>query len=420
MTSPAASGVVVRHVTEDDFPDWLLAHKVGFLRPPVVTDEEVALRRKVLDPERTRGAFDGARCVGTFLSFAQELTAVGGTAVPAGAVTGVTVSPTHRRRGVLSRMMNAELAEAKERGDVVSTLCPTEYPIYGRYGFGPAAWTTVWDVDVTRAGLDPRWSGPEDGGRVDLVDGAAIRETAPAVHDRVRAVRHGVVSRSERVWQRDTGVDLAPGEPWTEPFYVVYRDASGEPAGHAAYTVERERDGGAQPIGTAGVRELMAATPAAERALWRYLCAIDRVTRVRSGRRAPDDLLPELLPDPRAARVVSHVDLLWVRVLDVVRALESRTYETAGSLVLEVRDRAGLAEGRFRLEASPEGAACGPTTETPELIVDVAELGALWLGESSVARLVVLGRAEETRAGAAARADLLLRAARRAWCPDVF
>lgn len=421
MRSSSDPSPVVRTVTESDFPDWLRANKVGFLQPPTVTDEEVEIRLRNFDLRRTRGAFDGGRCVATFRSFAQELTAVGGTAVPASAVSNVAVSPTHRRRGLLSRMMDAELAEARERGDVVATLIAAEYPIYGRYGFGPATWTTVWDIELGRAGLDPRrWSGrPEDGGRIDLVDGAAVRKLGPELHDRARAQQHGMVSRSAWSWERRTGLNI-PGEPWKERFYATYRSASGELEGYISYSADDKWDDGKQPLNTATVHDLIAVTPAAERALWRYMCAIDWVTRVHTGYRAPDDLLPLLLPDPRAARVVTHADMLWMRILDVVRALEARTYGTAGSMVLDVRDEAGPAGGRFRLDASPEGAECAPTTASPDLVLDVAELSALYLGDESVARLVALGRVKEATAGAAARADLLLRAARRAWCPDIF
>ncbi|GAA4912936.1 GNAT family N-acetyltransferase [Streptomyces coeruleoprunus] len=410
----------MRPVDDSEFSDWLRALNTGFLRAPAVTDHEVAVRAAHWDVSRMQGAFEDGRCVATFRAFAQELTVVGGATVPASAVTNVSVSATHRRRGLLSRMMAAELAAAKERGDIVSTLIAAEYPIYGRYGYGPATWTTEWAVDVRRAGLDPRWSGPEDGGRVDLVDGATLRKLGPELHDRLRAVRPGVVSRSVRDWERRTGVDVLPADHWTEPFHATYRSASGEVEGYVTYACDDRWDDGKQPVNTATVRELLAVTPAAERALWHYLCAIDWVMRVRSGYRAPDDLLPLLLPDPRAAKVLTHADLMWVRILDVARALEARTYAVAGSLVLDVRDGAGLAGGRFRLEASPEGAVCTPTGAPADLVLDVAELGALYLGDESVARLVALGRVEEARPGAAATADALLRTPRRPWCPDIF
>ncbi|WP_327116240.1 GNAT family N-acetyltransferase [Streptomyces sp. NBC_01341] len=412
-----------RTVTAAEYPDWLRAVGTGFLRAPSLPgEEEVAWRLARTDLARTQGVFDAGRCVATFRSFAQELTVVGGAAVRADAITAVTVTPTHRRRGLLSRMMAADLAAAKERGDVVASLVAAEYPIYGRYGFGPAAWAAEWEIDVPRAGFDLRRRVPSegDGGRIELVDGADVRTLGPELHARLAAVQQGVVSRDERWWQRNTGVDVPAFETWTEPFHAVYRSADGEPDGLMTYRADDRWGDGKQPLNKATVAGMVAATPAAERALWEFVCSIDWVTTVRSGHRAPDDLLPLFLPDPRAARLVTLADFLWLRVLDVPRALEARTYGGEGALVMEVRDAAGLAGGRFLLEGSPSGASCTPTTREADLTLDVAELGTLYLGDESPVRLAALGRLDEHRAGAALAADALFRAPRRAWCPDVF
>jgi predicted acetyltransferase len=109
-----------------------------------------------------------------------------------------------------------------------------------------------------------------------------------------------------------------------------------------------------------------------------------------------------------------------VRILDVVKALEARTYEGTGTLVLEVVDPAGPAGGRWRLEAAADGASCTPTTGRADLTLDVRELASLWLGDESAVRLSALGRVQEERAGAARSADALLRTSRRPWCPDMF
>ncbi|MFJ9708251.1 GNAT family N-acetyltransferase [Streptomyces sp. NPDC101234] len=410
--------VEVRPITEPEFADWQRALMTGFLRHPTLTADQLDARRRQFVPGRLLGAFDGPRCVATFRSFTQELTAVGGATLPADAVSNVTVTPTHRRRGLLTRMMSQDLAAAKERGDVVATLIAAEYRIYGRYGFGPATTLTEWAIDVSRTGLDPRWSGPGDGGRIDLVDGEDIRKLGPELHERVRRGTPGAVSLSELSWQLRTGA-VRFDSTWTEPYFAVYRSAAGEVEGIASYDSD-DNWHDKQPHNTADVRWLLAATPAAERALWHYLCSIDWITKVKSGWRSPDDLLPHHLPDPRAARITTQADWLWVRILDVVRALEARTYDRAGSLVLDVVDRQGLAGGRFRLDASPEGASCTPTTDTPELTLDIAELASVWLGDQSVARLHALGRVQEERVGAAREADALLRASGRPWCPDIF
>ncbi|MEU6259031.1 GNAT family N-acetyltransferase [Streptomyces sp. NPDC047043] len=415
----ARSDIDVRPITEAELPEWLRAVHAGFLREPSVSDEELEARSTQFEPGRYLGAFDGARCVATFRSFAQEVTAVGGGLVCADAISGVTVTATHRRRGLLTRMMNRDLEAARDRGDAVATLIAAEYPIYGRYGFGAATSAAEWTVDVPRAGLDPRWSGPDDGGRIDVVDAADVRKLGPELHDRVRRATPGVVSRDDWWWQLNTGaVRVFP--KWTEPYFALYRAADGTVEGLVAYEVDDKWGDGKQPLDTATVQGLIAATPAAERALWLYLCSIDWVTQVKSGPRAPDDLLPLFLPDPRAARITTQSDWLWVRILDVVRALESRMYEGAGSLVLEVADRAGFAGGRYRLEASAQGASCTPTTESAELALDVGELARLWLGDESAVRLAALGLVREERAGAARVADALLRTSRRPWCPDMF
>ncbi|MEV0261426.1 GNAT family N-acetyltransferase [Streptomyces sp. NPDC050617] len=418
--------VQVRTIAESDVPDWCRAMHVGFLRRPTVSKEEVEVRLAGIDLARTQGAFaagpDGAgRCVATFRSFAQQLTVVGGAAVPADAISNVTVSPTHRRRGLLSRMMDADLRLAKERGDAVATLISAEYPIYGRYGFGPATWITEWEIDVARTALDRRYAGPADGGRVDFATPEAVRELGPAFHERLRAVRPGLIDRSERWWRLETGA-LSPtssDEPWKEPFYAVYRGPDGTVDGLLSYQVEEGWDG-KLPDNTAAVRSLLAASPAAERALWHFVLSVDWISKVRSGHRAPDDVLPLLLGDPRAARVITHADYLWLRPLDVPRLLEARTYGTTAALVLDVRDPAGLASGRYLLDAAPDGATCAPTTRSPDLTLDVGELGTLYLGDESAVRLAALGRVREEREGAAATADALLRTSRRPWCPDVF
>jgi predicted acetyltransferase len=278
---------------------------------------------------------------------------------------------------------------------------------------------TEWTIDVPRAGLDPRRAGrPDDGGRIDLVSAEDVRKLGPELHERLRRTLPGAVSRDETWWQVNTGA-IRFGPSWTEPFYAVYRSADGEVAGLVSYESDDNWQD-KQPHNTVAVNWLIATDPAAERALWHYLCSIDWITSVKSGWRGPDDLLPLFLPDPRAARIATQGDWLWARILDVVRALEARTYAGEGTLVLEVADDGGLAGGRYRLEASATGGSCTPTKQEADLTLDVGALGALWLGDESVARLVALGRVREERAGAARLADALLRTSGRPWCPDMF
>ncbi|MEV4924958.1 GNAT family N-acetyltransferase [Streptomyces roseoverticillatus] len=415
----------VRTITEDDLPNWIRARRTGYVQSPTPSKTEVAFRRELMDLARAQGAFDAGRCVATYRSFTQRLSVPGGASVTANAVSNVSVSATHRRRGLLSRMIDRDLREAAERGDAAATLIAAEYPIYGRFGFGPATRVTEWEVDVFRTGVDPRHAGPGDGGRVDYVDVAELREHGPALYERVRAVRHGLVDRTDVWWRRNTGALPMDDAPWTEPSAVVHRSAEGTVDGLLVFTAD-DRWEAKLPHQTATVLDLVAVSPAAERALWLFLLSVDWITSVRTGYRAPDDLLPDLLPDPRAARVVTDADLLWLRPLDVPALLEARTYPVAGPLVLDVTDPAGPggasgpAAGRFLLDAGPDGAGCARTARPADLTLPAAALGSLFLGGESAVRLAALGRVAEERPGAAGRADALLRTGRRPWCADVF
>jgi len=416
-------GIEIRTVKESDLAEWVRALNAGFHRNPSTPPEEVAARAAWYDLDRTRGAFEDGRCVATFRSMPRELTVPGGAALSASAVTNVAVTATHRRRGLAGRLMGAELAEAKARGDAVAILIAAEYPIYGRFGFGPATWVTEWSVDVPRAQLDRRYAGPDDGGRVDLAPLEEVRRLGPCLHDRFRTRTPGAIDRPGHWWAAATGEARFPGDGWREPYFALYRSPAGEVEGLACWVVDDRDWPDKLPRTDLSVRLLQATTAAAERALWRFLLAMDWVTQVRTGFRAPDDVLPLLLGDPRAARTATHADFLWLRVLDVPVTLSARTYAGGpGSLVLDVRDAAGLAGGRFRLETAADGTgACAPAQQAPaDLSLDVADLGCLSLGDESVSRLVALGRVGEHRPGAAAAADTLFRTPRRPWCPDVF
>ncbi|GAB2832605.1 GNAT family N-acetyltransferase [Actinocorallia aurea] len=412
-------GVEIREVWPDEVGEFRRALLTGFHTDPAGTEADVErLAGQITRPGWALGAFDDGRCVATFQSFRHEVTAVGGRPVESSAVTRVTVTPTHRRRGLLSEMMARDLRAARERGDALSSLIASEYPIYGRFGFGPAAWLTEYDIDVPRARVGKDWSTPPEG-RLLHADADRVLAEGPALHERLRALRHGVVTRPEYFWQRLTGAYRMPHEPWTTPVHLMYLSAEGVLEGLATYRSDGKWDV-TRPAATLTVQDLIAVTPEAERALWRHLSSIDWVVKIRTGGRAPDDPFPQWLGDPRSARVQGSYDHLWLRPLDVPRLLEARDYRASGDLVLDVRDPLGLSGGRFHLAASPAGATCAPTTRTADLTLPAGSLGTLWLGDESPLRLRATSRLTEETPGAAARADLLFGTPTRPWCPDVF
>ncbi|MGV9268941.1 GNAT family N-acetyltransferase [Kitasatospora sp. NPDC003701] len=412
-------GVEIRAIAEDEVAGWDRALALGFLRAHV--ESAADFRRLQWEPGRVLAALDGDRYVATFRSFDVGLTVPGGAVVPADAITSVTVSATHRRRGLLSRIMAGDLAAARERGSAVAILIAAEYNIYGRFGFGPATRGHGWNIDLLRAGGLREGLPTVPGGRIEFATMEELRKVGPELHERWRLTQPGAIARNELWWRRQTGDIQVPGFDWKEPFAAVHRDAEGTVTGLAVYRVDDSWDG-SYPNCTLTVVDFLALDRGTAAELWRFVLSVDWVRKVVAENIGPDDPLPLLLADPRAATpYVDNADFMWLRVLDVEAAFNARTYGAPGRVVLEVEDRDGFAAGRWAVEVAADGSGrCTRTTDEADLALDASALGSLYLGGETAPRLAAAGLVTELRPGAAAAADLLLRTPLLAWNPDNF
>ena len=201
---------------------------------------------------------------------------------------------------------------------------------------------------------------------------------------------------------------------------MVYESGPGRVDGWVSYRIESRWPNGLA-ANIVKVRMLVGLTVEAEAALWRYLLDLDLAGTIRLQDRPVDDPVRWRLADPRRLRVTDVGDHLWVRLLDVPGALAARRYAVAGALVLEVTDALRPRnQGRFRLEGGPDGATCEPTTAPPDLAVDVADLGAAYLGGTSLVSLARAERVGELTPGALPRADRMFAASPRPICTTYF
>jgi predicted acetyltransferase len=412
------TGVVIGPVDLDSAQllAWMTSASRGLKDPHAVPVERVDLRRPVYRTQRVTAATDRDQVVGTFRSWDLDLTVPGGGSLRADAISSVTVQPTHRRRGILTSMMAADLAAAAERGVPVAILIASEGGIYGRFGFGVGVETATWTVDLRTARLRPEATASLDGCRI--LPAADLREEAPQVYARSRAA--GAIDRADDWWDLRLGIVPWPGDERKHQVAVLHRADDGTPDGYLLYRVEEVWvDGVARS--TVHVVDLMAASTNAYRALWRYLVELDLVAAVRAEERPRDEALPWLLTDPRAARQTSRCDFEWTRLLDPAAALSGRRYETLGACSIEVIDPDGWASGRFLLEVAPDGTgSCAPTSRPAEVGLTVQALSALWLGGGSIVGAVLGGQAVEHVDGAAGRLGGLLRTTRAPWTSTSF
>lgn len=414
---------IVHPVPAEEWPGWLATMTTTFFGDPH-TDEfrrGLANFARFRDPARAWGARGGGRMVATLATMPRTITipGKGGTAVPlpADALTNVTVAATHRRRGLLTRMLTASLAAAKERGDAISILIAAEWPIYGRFGYAPATQDATYSYFPRHVSAKVTPSGT---GEVRQVDLAAAGRLGDEVYRAAAPTRAGQVDRPPFWWGVRHGLDGYDRIPEGKtPAYLVREGAHG-PDGFVAWRPMHDFDL-AGNLATIEVTDLFAADDDAYRDLWAYLSGIDAVGEVTLRDRPVDEPARWLLPDGRALRRTYSGDHVWTRLLDVPAALAVRSYGVPGRLVLEVAgDPAGYANGRWQLDGGPDGASCAPTGASPDLRLSHRALAGAYLGGYRLAEMAAGGGVEELRSGAVGTADAMFATGRAPWSPTEF
>jgi predicted acetyltransferase len=393
----------------DEFEQAVLAIGQYFGQEPSLENAERFSR--VLPLERMLAARENGRIIGGAGGFPFEMSVPGGRVRCAG-TTVVGVYPTHRRRGVLRAMMRAHIDDAHERGEPIAALWASEETIYGRFGYGRAAF--AGDISIPRERVDFAHA-HERRGVVRIVEADEGQEKFPPVWDGLAKERPGVHSRSPDWWElrvfRDPPDRRGGGGP--KRFALLELDGAA-----AAYAVYRHHMSWAEgsTTGRVQVSEAVGCDSAATAEIWRYLLDIDWVATIASSLIPPDHPIFFLLAEPRRARYRVG-DSLWVRLLDVGAALSGRTYPVDDELVFEVRDSfCEWNAGRWRLA----GGAAERTEAEPDLRLDVRELGSTYLGGIGFRQLAQTGLIEEVTAGALDRADSVFRHGLHPWGPEIF
>ncbi|MFC6010284.1 GNAT family N-acetyltransferase [Nocardia lasii] len=359
----SAKSVSVRAATADDVAAITALQEAGFgIR---FGGDENEFRGRIFPVERALVAVDGDRVVGHTVDLPMTVTVPGDRGVRVCGVSGVSVAPTHRRRGILRELYGAQHERTEAEGMPLTIFTASEGTIYGRFGYEVSVLDTGIAIETRRAQF--RSTTPDPGG--------VTLETPVDVAPRIREIY--------RRWQQVTpGAQARPDAKWDMVFADVERQRRGATTlfallhadGYALY-----RRSAREGRGVAIVAEFRAVTPDAHAALWRVLLGLDLVELVEA-EIADDDPLSYLLTDPRAVQVTRRGDSLWTRVMDIPAALTARTYRGDLDTVLAVHDPFRGAGGNFALRIRDGVAECEPTTRDAALRCDINVLGGLYFG----------------------------------------
>ncbi len=405
--------IQLRTLSPDDLHAYGADLSVGF--GAEFHAEEAESERALIDFDRFISAFDGDQRVGTSGAFGMRLTVPGGE-VAASGITGVTVRPDHRRRGILRQMMDWLFDDARRHGEPIAVLLASEAAIYHRFGFGMGTTATSFSIDRLRTGFREPVRTDAD---VRLVAADEAARTFAAIYDRMRGTIPGALDRPEAKWTNWMVADAEWMRRGEGPKFLAQLEVDGEPRAYAIYRINNDWEM-TGPQSKLTVQEVVGLDPESERALWQWLLSMDLVGTI-SGRRGPNPHpLQQWLIEPRRLALTVN-DGLWLRILDLPAALAARTYVGSGTLVLEVTDDTiDSNAGRWQLSIDDGGPTVTPTTAEPDLELDIRTRAAAYLGAFRFGDLAVAGKVRECHPGRLVTADALFTPPRAPWNSTQF
>lgn len=338
--------------------EWLRAVNQGFHGPEPSAEslakdlewlhgEGVRLRSVYTEDPVPPAALGESRPVATYCSWDSSLTLGADTQLPAWLVSEVTVRPTHARRGILRRMMSADLDEAHAAGFPIAALTASEATIYGRFGFGAGTFNTEVAV-AAESGLALK---APSVGRVEMADNEAVAELAPEIFERFHEVTPGSLKRTSKWWNYVSGQwDWHRGKPDPEIRTAVHYDGGDRPDGYVSYKFVR----GHGFKGSLEVVDLVSPSAQVRIALWEYLCGLDLVTEVHYPNAQMEDPLMWGMVDMADYEVRKRYERLWLRILDPVAALSARPYRSHRRVTVSLVDSLGFADGLYTIDTTGE------------------------------------------------------------------
>jgi predicted acetyltransferase len=371
---------------------------------------------KVLERDRAFGFTVDGRWIATCGAYTRSMTVPGGS-VPTAAVTVVTVNPTYRRRGLLTAMMKHQLEDIHRRTEPLALLWASESLIYGRFGYGHATPRLRISGQTRSTAFLPG---------VDLGDGSVGEverdewlAAAVPLHDTLLGQRPGALDRNTDWWR----VRVHDPEPWRKGAaglrFALHYNKRGRADGFASFRV-KGGDSGDNPAAEVQVGDIEAADPSAYAALWRFLLDLDLVRTFTRASAPVDEPLRYLVADSRMIST-QLTDGTYARLVDVPAALQARTYAADLDVVIAVSDPLlSHNDLAFRLQAGPDGADVSTTRRRADVSLTVRDLGAIYLGGTSLGSLHGAGLIQQRRAGAVAAIAAAFTAPRPPFCADNF
>ena len=308
--------------------------------------------------------------------------------VPTAVINTIGVRSTHRRQGIMRSLMTSRLQSFKDSGIATAVLTASDAQLYGRFGFAPTMRSQRVSVKVRDFAFRPDVEVAP--GRVEMCKPAALERDYDRIALAFDASHRGAHAHEQR--HRSHHLALFNGDdntPAKDVRALAYFAGPNEPKPgqvQGFVTYKATTPTGHQWPDNLDIVALCAPTPAIERRLWQELASIELIETITQPNAPLSGSVHLALKDIRAWQEKDVEDSIWLRILDVQRALSQRGYDADGTTTLRITDELGLTAGTFHLDVRAGRAQVEEIAEAPAAVtLDVTTLARVYFGDRTLA-----------------------------------
>ena len=404
--------VDIRHITPNEEEEYLkIVYTVFGMQP---FQDYLERRKHTMEIDRCLAAFVDGKIVGANGVLTFTLSVPGGI-VKAGGIIDVVVYPTHRRQGIMSKIMKKQLNEILQKDEPIAFLYSADSGTYGRFGFGLATLQESWEIQRHDTKFRKTLIDFDSVGNIEMVSSEEISNLMPEIFELAWNQRPGMIKRERSRWNR-LKLEMERKDIPGISSYALFKK-NGKYEGYINYRLNLNSTA---TDGDLIINEIISTTDEAHLNLLNFCMNIDGVNKITSKSRPIDDPITWVLEDPRKlSRKIE--DQLHLRILDVPNALVSRKYNVDGEITILVQDNILDSNNtKFILKKSGNIVKCEKTNLPHDIKIDIRELGSLYLGGTSWLNLWKSKLIETNSLEKLHLADQMFNTIASPWCADYF
>jgi len=402
----------IRHITPNEQEEYLKIVYTVFAMKPF--QDYLERRKHTMEIDRCLGAFVDGKIVGANSVLTFTLSVPGGV-VKAGGIIDVVVYPTHRRQGIMSKLMKKQFNEILKKDEPIAFLYSADSGTYGRFGFGIASFQESWEIHRRDTKFRKTLIDYDSVENIEMLSSKEISNIMPGIYELAWNERPGMIKREISRWNR-LKLEMEREDISGISSYALFKK-DGKPEGYVNYRTDINST---STRGNLMINEIISTTDEAHLNLLNFCMNIDGVNKITSNSRPLDDPITWVLEDPRKlSRKIE--DQLHLRILDVPNALVSRKYNIDGEITILVEDNILDSNNtKFILKKSGDLVKCEKTNLPHDIKIDIRELSSLYLGGTSWLNLWKSKLIEAKSLEKLHLADQMFYSTRSPWCADYF